>query len=147
MRKLLSVMAIALMLLTTSCAALLQGKSVELDPVILSEITYHGEVAGIMGPGEFGDFSVSYTLGDVHPSGLLWLMEFLPTTPSDKLIFMLWLKDECPEAVALMVHSMETNITKYFIYDSSGVPHEATKDAFDVVLAMTPTCSPPKQEI
>lgn len=135
------------MLLTTSCA-MLQPKPAEVTirTILLSEIFFRGELAGFVVPQKFGDFSVTHSFAGVMPAGEgVVLIEYIPSGEPG-WIFQLWVKSDCPEAIALSAYNMKTETAEYYIYKEYLVPIQVTKAEYDEVLAQEHFCIPPKME-
>lgn len=123
------------------CAAFQKVKEpVKVEMVLLTEILYMGEPAGVKGPAIFGDFTVTHYV-NVLPAGDFWLLEFIPMLEETRTIFMLWAKSECPEAIALYAYNMDTEEDSYWIYDSEGQAWETDEETYDFFLELDHPCA------
>lgn len=88
---------------------------VPVSTIELSKLFYRGIPSRIKVPARYGDFSVTHT---IIPRRYLdkYFVEFIPK--DSEYIYAVWVKADCPEAVAMYRYSMSSETSEYWVYKS-----------------------------
>lgn len=127
-----------------SCAtikAAFQTEPEKVEMVLLSELNFKGETAGIKGPAIFGDFTVTHYIGNAIPIKDMAMLEWLPYPKEKQILFILWAKAECPEGVALQTYNLNTKEYTFWIYDSKGQAWQVDEEKYDYFLELEHPCA------
>ena len=94
----------------------------KVEMVVLSEVSYYElEPAGIKVPAIFGDISTTHYYNPIYAEKVVAL-DFVPRDDSvrPQMVFVLFVKHNCPEAIVLQTYNTETEEPTYWIYDCEG---------------------------
>jgi len=127
--------------LIAGCATFQKVKEpVKVEMVLLTELRFHGEVSGVKSPAQFGDFSVTHHI-KVLSTGDKYLLEWIPMSEEVRVVFMLWVKTECPEGIALLTYDGDTEESTYWIYDSKGQVWQVDEEEYNFFLGLDHPCA------
>ena len=142
MRKLsLFIAAFAIVfVLIAGCKAFQKVKEpVKVEMVLLTELTFHGEVSGVKGPAIFGDFSITHSIRALATEDK-YVLEWLPLSEEIQTYFLIVVKAECPEPIALSSYNVDTEEATYWIYDDASQIWQVDEEKYDFFLTLDHPC-------
>lgn len=135
----IAVFAIVFVLIAGCVTSQTVKEPVKVEMVLLTELTFHGEISGVKGPAIFGDFSITHSIRALVVEDK-YVLEWLPLSEEIQTFFLLVVKAECPEPIALNSYNMDTEESTFWIYDREGQAWQVDEEKYDYFLTLDHSC-------